>query len=112
MPSEDGTRKTEYGGFLREDNREIGFEHFVHYDEGITSDQVMASASYPVNFDFTKIEVLSYSSEPTNSQLIEAKTSSTLHANGYRKGMRYFWDGGLMTNTPLMQLFCCIGIIG
>ena len=60
-PKEDGTR-TEYGRFLREDNREIGFEHVVHYDEGITSDQVMASASYPVNFDFTKI-VQSYSSD-------------------------------------------------
>ena len=103
-PKEDGTRKTEYGRFLRDNNTEIGFEHIVHYDEGITSDQVMASASYPVNFDFTKIEVQSYSSEPTNSQLIEAKTSSTVHANSYRKGMRYFWDGGLMTNTPLMQL--------
>jgi NTE family protein len=103
-PKEDGTRKTEYGRFLREDNREIGFEHVVHYDEGIISDQVMASASYPVNFDFTKIEVQSYSSKPTNNQLIEAKTSSTVHANSYRKGMRYFWDGGLMTNTPLMQL--------
>lgn len=103
-PKEDGTRKTEYGRFLSDNNTEIGFEHVVHYDEGITSDQVMASTSYPVNFDFTKIEVESYSSEPTNSQLVEAKTSSNVHANSYRKDMRYFWDGGLMTNTPLMQL--------
>ena len=51
-----------------------------------------------------KLEVDSYSSEPTSSQEVDAKTLSTVTANGYRKGMRYFWDGGLMTNTPLMQL--------
>jgi hypothetical protein len=43
--------------FLTDNNKEIGFEHVVHYDDGITSDQVMASGSFPVNFDFAKIEV-------------------------------------------------------
>jgi hypothetical protein len=103
-PKEDGTRKTEYGRFLSDNDREIGFEHVIHYDEGITSDQVMASGSYPVNFDFAKIKVESYSSEPTSSLQVDPKTPSIVNATGYRKGMRYFWDGGLMTNTPLMQL--------
>ncbi len=56
-PKEDGSRKTEYGKFLRTKDKEIGFEHIVHYDKGITSDHVIASGSYPVNFDFSKIEV-------------------------------------------------------
>ena len=103
-PKEDGTRKTEYGRFLSHNNKEIGFEHVAHYDEGITADQVMASGSYPVNFDFAKIEVESYFSEPTSSRQVDAKTPGTVNASGYRKSMRYFWDGGLMTNTPLMQL--------
>jgi NTE family protein len=103
-PKDDGARKTEYGRFLTDNNREVGFERVVHYDDGITSDQVMASGSFPVNFDFARIEVESYSSEQTSSQQDDAKTYSTVTANGYRKGMRYFWDGGLMTNTPLMQL--------
>ena len=103
-PKEDGTRKTEYGRFLSHNNKEIGFEHVAHYDEGITADQVMASGSYPVNFDFAKIEVESYFSEPTNNRQVDAKTPGTLNASSYRKSMRYFWDGGLMTNTPLMQL--------
>ena len=64
----------------------------------------MASGSYPVNFDFAKIEVESYFSEPTSSRQVDAKTPGTLNASDYRKSMRYFWDGGLMTNTPLMQL--------
>ncbi|MGH9976833.1 MAG: patatin-like phospholipase family protein [Nitrososphaeraceae archaeon] len=103
-PKMDGTRKTEYGKFLSNNDSEIGFEHVVHYDEGITSDQVMASGSYPVNFDFAKIEVETYSSEPASRRQVDAKTPSPENASGYRKGMRYFWDGGLMTNTPLMQL--------
>jgi hypothetical protein len=103
-PKDDGTRKTEYGRFLTDNNREVGFEHVVHYDDGITSDQVMASGSFPVNFDFAKIEVESYSAEPTSTPQVGVQTLSTVNARGYRKGMRYFWDGGLMTNTPLMQL--------
>jgi NTE family protein len=104
-PKDDGTRKTEYGKFLSDNDKEIGFEHVVRYDEGITSDQVMASGSYPVNFDFAKIEVESYPSELTSSGGVDGKVPSTVSADGgYRKGMRHFWDGGLMTNTPLMQL--------
>lgn len=59
-PKADGSRKTEYGRFISHNDKEIGFEHVVHYDEGITADQVMASGSYPVNFDFSKIEVEIY----------------------------------------------------
>ena len=103
-PKEDGSRKTEYGRFISHNDKEIGFEHVVHYDEGITSDQVMASGSYPVNFDFSKIEVESYYSEPTSSRQSDLKTPSIMNDSGYKKGMRYFWDGGLMTNTPLLQL--------
>ncbi|MFY9566730.1 MAG: hypothetical protein WAQ29_10295 [Nitrososphaeraceae archaeon] len=59
-PKEDGTRKIEYGKFLSHKGKEIGFEHVVQYDKGITSDHGIASGSFPVNFDFAKIEVESY----------------------------------------------------
>jgi NTE family protein len=106
-PKEDGTRKTEYGRFLTHNNKEIGFEHVAHYEEGITSEHVIARGSFPVNFDFAEIEVESYN--PASRGTLE---SSNLEDNaikngnnyGYTKEMRYFWDGGLMTNTPLMQL--------
>lgn len=108
-PKEDGSRKTEYGRFISDgDDKDIGFEHVVRYDKGITSDHVMASGSYPVNFDFTKIGVESYKSEPPNKRQIgierTASSSGEGEGEGYRKEIRYFWDGGLMTNTPLMQL--------
>jgi NTE family protein len=104
-PKEDGTRKTEYGRFLTHNNKEIGFEHVAHYEEGITSEHVIASGSFPVNFDFAKIEVKSYN--PASSEIssnLEDNAIKNGNNYGYTKEMRYFWDGGLMTNTPLMQL--------
>jgi NTE family protein len=89
---EDGSRKTEYGRYLKqEDGKEIGFERVIRYNDGITLDQVMASGCYPVNFDYSLLEVESYSSDPDFS-------------GQYRKEIRRFWDGGMLTNTPLSQL--------
>ena len=56
-PKEDGSRKTHYGRFITQDNKKIGFEHVIRYDKGITSDHVIASGSYPVNFDYASLEV-------------------------------------------------------
>jgi predicted acylesterase/phospholipase RssA len=107
-PKEDGLRKTEYGRFGR-NNREL--EHVIHYDKGITSDHVIASGSYPVNFDFAKIEVESYKSGQASSGTSSVRQNNQKETritddneSIRRKEMRYFWDGGLMTNTPLMQL--------
>jgi len=105
IPKEDGTRKTEYGIFLNNNGKGIGFEHVVHYDKGITSDHVIASGSFPVNFDFAKIEVESYGiTHDDRSTNLETAPSNNGNNYSYTKEMRYFWDGGLMSNTPLMQL--------
>ena len=104
-PKEDGLRKTEYGRFVDHNNENL--EHVIHYDKGITSDHVMASGSYPVNFDFAKIDVESYNSAQSSSNRqmdLKKIRSSNGNDSNRRKEMRYFWDGGLMTNTPLMQL--------
>jgi predicted acylesterase/phospholipase RssA len=104
-PKKDGSRKTEYGRFISREDKEIGFEHIVHYDEGITSNHVIASGSYPVNFDYAEIEVDSYNSIPSNRSVKpENAATKTDNSYSYNKEMRYFWDGGLMANTPLMQL--------
>ncbi|MDH3656558.1 MAG: patatin-like phospholipase family protein [Nitrosopumilus sp.] len=59
-----------------------GQDIIIKYPNGIQTEHVMASASVPVNFDYTRIK-----SEDQNS-------SDT----------RYFWDGGIMSNTPLREL--------
>jgi NTE family protein len=112
-PKEDGHRKTGYGRFISHDGKDIGFEHVIRYDDGITSDQVMASGSLPINFDYTKIEVESYNYDHSSRKVNGG--NRTRGNNGgasnigdtdspYIKEIRRFWDGGLMTNTPLMQL--------
>jgi NTE family protein len=102
-PKEDGSRKTEYGRFIKQNGNEIGFEHVVHYDKGITSDHVIASSSFPVNFDFTKIEVESLNSEGSD-RTGNLKETSSKNDYSYVKDIRHFWDGGLMSNTPLMKV--------
>jgi predicted acylesterase/phospholipase RssA len=102
-PKEDGSRKTEYGIYIKEQNRDVGFEYVMRYDDGITADHVIASGSLPVNFEYSTLEVECCNFEPDNRQVEAGKT--TVRSNSdYRKEMRYFWDGGLMANTPLSQL--------
>jgi predicted acylesterase/phospholipase RssA len=92
---EDGTRKTGYGRLIVDkDNgpsdspKVVGFEHVIRYNEGITSDQVIASAAVPVNFDYVQLEVEDYDPQIKN----------------YKKKIHYFWDGGILANTPLMPV--------
>ena len=66
----------------------MGHKHIIRYHDGITSEHVIASASVPVNYDYTTLEVESYNDNTAN----------------YEKNIRYFWDGGIMSNTPLTQL--------
>jgi NTE family protein len=93
-PNEDGSRKTDYGRFLRKDGKDPLYQYTIRYDDGITADHVIASGSFPVNFDYRRILV-----EHNHTEI-----TSTVPENEPTKEIRYFWDGGLMTNTPLMQL--------
>ncbi len=86
--NEDGSRKSEYGKYIVKDGREVGFTHIIRYNEGITADQVIASASVPLNYAYTTLEVESYNNATSK----------------HEKNIRYFWDGGIMSNTPLMQV--------
>ena len=85
---EDGLRKSEYGKYIIQGEKEVGFTHLIKYNEGITSDQVIASASVPLNYGYSTLEVESYNNTTSN----------------YEKNIRYFWDGGIMSNTPLSQV--------
>jgi NTE family protein len=115
-PTEDGSRKTEYGKYIVKGNEEIGFEHVVKYDEGITADQVIASGSLPIVFDYASLEVESLLHDGITSRAINTgekekgglrssnNGSNVAHDPRYIKEKRSFWDGGLLANTPLTQL--------
>ena len=119
---EDGSRKTEYGRYVKQYGKEIGFEHVIRYNDGITVDQVMASGCFPINFDYALLEVESHYHHSPNSDSFPQRNDNrgvghsnsigtSSHpspdrdfSNQYRKEIRHFWDGGLLTNTPLSQL--------
>ncbi|HET9010095.1 MAG TPA: patatin-like phospholipase family protein [Nitrosarchaeum sp.] len=95
----DGTRKSEYGRYIMnndtgynddeyDEDTGIGFEHIIRYPKGITADHVLASAAVPVSYDYVPLEAESYNFETKR----------------YEQKTRYFWDGGLLANTPLAQL--------
>jgi hypothetical protein len=92
---EDGSRQTGYGRLVLDKNggpgkssKIIGFEHIIRYPEGITSDHVIASAAVPINFDYVQLQVEDYDSK----------------AEKYSKKTHYFWDGGILANTPLLPV--------
>jgi NTE family protein len=65
--------------------------HAIFYD-GIELDHVIASASVPLNYDYTKIKAI--------------KSEINIDNNTWKptNEVRHFWDGGLLSNTPLREL--------
>jgi predicted acylesterase/phospholipase RssA len=101
---QEGSRKTEYGRYGPEfaHNGNEGFEHVIRYNNGIEVDFVLASGSVPVNYDYTKIMVENYSNEhKIKSENRDEKKS--LSKKSTNKKERYFWDGGIIANTPLRE---------
>ena len=92
---DDGSRQTGYGSLILDKNngqgkspKIVGFEHVIRYPEGINADHVIASAAVPVNFDYVQLQVDDYDHK----------------AESYFKKTHYFWDGGILANTPLLPV--------
>lgn len=71
----DGSRYSEYGTYIRKGDHEVQHEYVIRYDEGITSDHVIASATYPVNFDYVSLSV-------ENHDLFEDKNEKVVDPSG------------------------------
>lgn len=118
---ENGVRKSGYGRYGKvkpqinntSDDQLVqhDHEHVIRYDEGITSDFVLASCSVPINYDFTRLEVEDHVLEENESGKEQLQDSGRINKNysndmveGSRKeNIRYFWDGGISANTPLRE---------
>jgi len=108
---EDGTRKSEYGSYGRvklerstnvSENKEE-FEHVIRYEDGIKSDFVLASCSVPVNYDYTRLNVETRSIMVEEQDNMNIGDKNNTLSSDARNEVRYFWDGGLLANTPLRQ---------
>jgi NTE family protein len=106
---EQGSQYGRYGrlkldGSAQED--EEGFEHVIRYEDGIKSDFVLASCSVPINYNYTRLDV------ETRAMIMDELRDNTnvgdknraLSSDG-KNEVRFFWDGGLLANTPLRQTY-------
>lgn len=90
-------RKSQYGF----DEKEKKYTQNMEYDEGIMVEHTLASASVPVHYDYTLIpKKYDYM---TKEEEREAKLKEDLQQNNL-KNYRRFWDGGMLSNTPLREL--------
>ena len=128
---EDGIRKSEYGEYYRigSDGRVDGhlkvntdvrgyYKYSIKYNDGIILNHAIASGSVPIGYDYTNLNVEerlppnSINDRANNSQMTGNVSSNTLHQSSnshnkivnYKKTGRSFWDGGLLSNTPLREL--------
>jgi NTE family protein len=120
---EDGTRKSGYGrygelGFDAQiedqsSSNKWDFEHVIRYEDGIKSDFVLASCTVPVNYDYTRLNVenpklatggLNHESKMDKVESDRSSSSlSSSYSNNNNSNLRFFWDGGLLANTPLRE---------
>ncbi|HET7283299.1 MAG TPA: patatin-like phospholipase family protein [Nitrososphaeraceae archaeon] len=81
-PKAEGSRKSEYGNCV------------ISYNDGITIDHLMASNTLPEFYYYARV--------PTIEQ--EGEDIRCMRDKSKEKNMRYFWDGGLLSNTPIREL--------
>jgi len=130
---EDGIRKSEYGEYYslgrNDENKKTTrtnkgyYKYAITYNHGILLDYTIASGSVPIGYDYTKLDVeerlspripqhnhhnnfQSAATTTTNisSNIVQTSNSHNNNTIKYKKTQRCFWDGGLLSNTPLREL--------
>ena len=87
-PKADGSRKSEYGE---------GYKNVIKYDRGIDIEHVMASGTLPEFYYYARVPTIEI--EQKNVEDKRCITNKREDSN-----TRYFWDWGLLSNTPLREL--------
>lgn len=96
----DTIRESTFGDFIKQPDEQCDgnhskgrYKYTISYPDGIESQHVMASGSIPINYDYTEI------SGVNDLQSLDNQGNAT-----FNKVSRYFWDGGILSNTPLREL--------
>jgi len=93
----DGHRNSEYGY----DEKKKEYIQKMEYDDGLMAEHIIASASVPVHYDYAFVPIkydYTKSEEEKETKLKEDLQQDNL------KSHRRFWDGGILSNTPLREL--------
>ncbi|HEY7082725.1 MAG TPA: patatin-like phospholipase family protein [Nitrososphaeraceae archaeon] len=90
----DDTRKSEYGCYDSENKK---YEYVIKY-RGVTLEHVMASGTLPEFYDYAKVP-MHVQKKNCNSEKVDSPSNKAENMN-----IRYFWDGGLLSNTPFREV--------
>jgi NTE family protein len=85
------SENSEYGKYDEERREHV---YIINYDEGLMVEHVMASASVPLLYVFQRV--------PKNYDYVKAKRGQEQDLSP--EGSRPFWDGALLSNTPIREL--------
>jgi NTE family protein len=87
-------RNSQYGNFITSNNGKNGhYEYIISYPNGIGIDYAIASGSVPINYDYSRIAYVN------KLKAFDNNGNAT-----FDKVTRCFWDGGILSNTPLREL--------
>ncbi len=92
------TRKSEYGEYTPDPDGKHGtYERTIKYDKGIMVEHILASASVPEHYDYTLV--------PKEYDYTKTKEEKLVDIENYNsENYSRFWDGGVLSNTPLREL--------
>jgi predicted acylesterase/phospholipase RssA len=91
-------RKSEYGDYKPGTDRKNGtYERTIKYDKGIMVEHILASASVPEHYDYTLV--------PKEYDYTKTEEEKLVDIENYDlENYSRFWDGGVLSNTPLREL--------
>jgi NTE family protein len=93
----EGNREDQIREYKYENHEDDSYNFSISYDEGIMPEHLLASASVPVNFDYTHV--------PTKYDYSDCNDNKTKEGNKLKKiTTRCCWDGGLLSNSPLREV--------
>ena len=105
-----GNREDQIREYKFENPEDNSYDFSISYNEGIMPEHLLASASVPVNFDYTHVPTeYDYSSgdkEKRDYSVVDCNDNKTSEDNILRKKIttRCCWDGGLLSNSPLREV--------
>jgi NTE family protein len=105
----EGNREDQIREYKYENHEDDSYNFSISYDEGIMPEHLLASASVPVNFDYTHVPTkYDYSSHANGNRdysAIDCNDDKTKEGNKLKKiTTRCCWDGGLLSNSPLREV--------
>jgi predicted acylesterase/phospholipase RssA len=77
-------------------------KYAIFYDAGLDVEHILASASVPVNYDYSKLESIEFSYD--RQELLTKGENEQLFNIESSVDSKYFWDGQYINNTPLREV--------